>query len=955
MPYDYRRCFPFPNIRVEQQQAIDFALDAFLVQNKRCVILEVGTGGGKSAIGVTIARYLAEHGGKTFEPPPGLEEDGDDVSETTGAYVLTTQKILQQQYVNDFGPTSGRNLLCSLKSATNYNCRFYEDQTCAESRRLLKQLGKQLEGTEFHKCCRGSCPYLVDKQEFIDSPIGITNFSYFLAETMYAKQLKPRALLVIDECVRGDARVWVDDDLEVNMREVFDNHAITHVMSFNETTNQYERRRITRRIRTPYTVDTQWVDIHVDAFGVQSKIRVTGNHKIWTKNRGMVRADELTLDDVVKLDVLPKRDVTRKFVAHRAGKTTATRGKNAGLVLCDTCAKMFTVAGLKQHRATIIEVRECLGEGCSGRIEVTKSTGGLKRHCSHKCYSSSPVTRTARSQHMLAYNPMYIPGVAAKAATTWRYNWHNVRSEESKQEQLTRFKNAPLHENRVGPNRLEQQIIDMRLPGVRFTGLGGTWVTFRDGRHKNPDFIIDGTRKVIEVGDVHYWHTLQDVEDVKRCYTEIGYECLYVTNDDLVARHDETVAYIRKFVCNHDIHITKLVKLQKPRNFDDEAEHFKYNIEVDGNHNYFVNSVLVSNCHNIENELGKFVEVTFSERFARQLGCKVPKLDTPESVFAWIKGPYKKTVTKCMAELEKKLSVHFNANGSMGLAELSKRFEMLDKHLCKVNRFIDTYNTDNWIMNPVKSPTNEARGGRKFEFKPVDVSSFGHDHLYRFGSRVVMMSATVVDKDTFCKSVGLDPMQAAYLKIPSPFPLKNRPIHFLGVGSMSMKHIDETLPKLVVTVKDLLELHANDKGIIHCVSFKVAKYLVDNVKSTRMLLHNSENREETISLHLKSPNPTVLVSPSMTEGVDLADDASRFQILCKVPFPYLGDQVIQLRKVRNPGWYACQTARSVIQALGRSIRNDTDHATSYILDADWQRFYQTNVGMFPEEFSLALV
>jgi Rad3-related DNA helicase len=105
---------------------------------------------------------------------------------------------------------------------------------------------------------------------------------------------------------------------------------------------------------------------------------------------------------------------------------------------------------------------------------------------------------------------------------------------------------------------------------------------------------------------------------------------------------------------------------------------------------------------------------------------------------------------------------------------------------------------------------------------------------------------------------------------------------------------------------------------------------------------------------MQSPNPTVLVSPSMTEGVDLADDASRFQILCKVPFPYLGDKVIQLRKSRNSSWYACQTARTIIQALGRSVRNDDDHATSYILDADWIRFYRTNSAMFPSEFSLAL-
>jgi len=55
--------------------------------------------------------------------------------------------------------------------------------------------------------------------------------------------------------------------------------------------------------------------------------------------------------------------------------------------------------------------------------------------------------------------------------------------------------------------------------------------------------------------------------------------------------------------------------------------------------------------------------------------------------------------------------------------------------------------------------------------------------------------------------------------------------------------------------------------------------------------------EEVIKFHETSPHPTVLISPSMMEGVDLADDMSRFQILCKVPFPYLGDAAIKKRMI----------------------------------------------------------
>ena len=30
----------------------------------------------------------------------------------------------------------------------------------------------------------------------------------------------------------------------------------------------------------------------------------------------------------------------------------------------------------------------------------------------------------------------------------------------------------------------------------------------------------------------------------------------------------------------------------------------------------------------------------------------------------------------------------------------------------------------------------------------------------------------------------------------------------------------------------------------------------------------------------------------MAEGVDLKGDSSRFQIICKIPYPYLGDKLV---------------------------------------------------------------
>ena len=169
---------------------------------------------------------------------------------------------------------------------------------------------------------------------------------------------------------------------------------------------------------------------------------------------------------------------------------------------------------------------------------------------------------------------------------------------------------------------------------------------------------------------------------------------------------------------------------------------------------------------------------------------------------------------------------------------------------------------------------------------------------------------------------------------------------------MSKSTIDRTLPVMAQTVKLLLEKHSKDKGIIHCTNYKVAKYIKENVDSPRLMLHDSSNRDEVLKLHISNSDPTVLLSPSMMEGVDLKDDLSRFQIICKIPFPYLGDLVVQKRMEINNRWYSYMTAKSIIQSLGRSIRNESDHAISYILDNDWERFYRLNKLMFPCEFNI---
>jgi len=278
---------------------------------------------------------------------------------------------------------------------------------------------------------------------------------------------------------------------------------------------------------------------------------------------------------------------------------------------------------------------------------------------------------------------------------------------------------------------------------------------------------------------------------------------------------------------------------------------------------------------------------------------------------------------------------------------IAKQFDLLDKHGCKLSRFMELYSKDNWVCNIIPA---DGKAGRKIEFKPIDVAPYANEMLFKLGNKIIMMSATILDPDATCELLGIKSDDASFISMPSPFPVKNRPIVICGLGSMSSKEIDSTLPRMAEGVKKILENHPMEKGIIHCHTFKIAKYLKSNIKTRRFIIHNSHNREEMLKRHKASKNPTVLLSPSMTEGVDLKDDTSRFQVICKVPYPYLGDKLIRKKMNRWKWWYPLNTAKTIMQSVGRSVRSKEDHAVTYILDSDWDKFYRINNHMFPAGF-----
>jgi Rad3-related DNA helicase len=229
--------------------------------------------------------------------------------------------------------------------------------------------------------------------------------------------------------------------------------------------------------------------------------------------------------------------------------------------------------------------------------------------------------------------------------------------------------------------------------------------------------------------------------------------------------------------------------------------------------------------------------------------------------------------------------------------------------------------------------------------------------FFKYAEKFLFMSATIFSKEQFCKDMGIDPSEVGYIKIPSTFPKENRPIYPLNIGKINFKTMKEMKPVIKDIIKKVLKKHKNERGIIHCTNYDLTDYLIREINDPRLFCPKGKNRDKNLKkfLNNKDLKDGVLISPSLHEGIDLIDDLSRFTVIIKVPYPNLGDEFIKSRMEIDSKWYNLETVRTLIQSSGRSIRSETDKASTYILDSGFNDFLRRNIKLIPKWWTEAIV
>lgn len=276
----------------------------------------------------------------------------------------------------------------------------------------------------------------------------------------------------------------------------------------------------------------------------------------------------------------------------------------------------------------------------------------------------------------------------------------------------------------------------------------------------------------------------------------------------------------------------------------------------------------------------------------------------------------------------------------------------------KLQMVLDSRDEVQWIPERGVIYPSKALDRSWFTLKPLNVAQWG-SLLWGLGDRQLFMSGTILSGYQFCASVGLNPDEGDHIEMDSPFPAANRPI-WVGNLDMSKKarFANETTKTggsweaAAKMTDNLMTSHATVKGLLLCPSNEMLKYLHSKMSRTnagRLIFATGEDRTNQYNRHLNAKTPTVLAASGYWEGANLADDASRFQIIPQLPRPMFQGQVAaRVGKPNGNEWYRWQTMMKFGQGSGRSVRSDTDEAVTYVFDKELRAELKKSDCMIPK-------
>ena len=352
-------------------------------------------------------------------------------------------------------------------------------------------------------------------------------------------------------------------------------------------------------------------------------------------------------------------------------------------------------------------------------------------------------------------------------------------------------------------------------------------------------------------------------------------------------------------------------------------------------------------AHTIENEIVRFLGLDIWAGYLNDVGISSTRYKFDDiSEITQLLDDLRTGYGRILMEMEVGALNPQDSKEAQSYSKLLKRFEKIVDFRSMIDE-----NQENFV---IQKPENDSSGDfKKVSIVPIEINEFAEKF---FDSEYQIFMSATIDQKNFSNSLGIN--DCAFINISkSPFPMEHRKVEFLNIKYLNNSSPLDDRIEVINEIDKILKKHENDRGLILTSSKKrcydIKKYLPKSQQS-RISIAHSENEdgstfEEILDNH-KRTQSGVLLSSSLWQGIDLKDDLSRFQIIEKCPYLYLGDMRVLIKKEKDANWYRYQTIMKLLQGFGRSIRSENDYATTYVLDSAVQRLLNSYKFMVPQAY-----
>lgn len=261
------------------------------------------------------------------------------------------------------------------------------------------------------------------------------------------------------------------------------------------------------------------------------------------------------------------------------------------------------------------------------------------------------------------------------------------------------------------------------------------------------------------------------------------------------------------------------------------------------------------------------------------------------------------------------------------------------------------------------------------EIAIVKPGAIAKEFFYSKADRVLFSTGTWVFPETQKRKLGIDCLDL--IKIQSTFDVRRRKIYVLeGYTNFSQKINDkeyfyqknpqvfvDELESLIAKIKKLIEHEyaITPNIIVHCHTTNIAMLVASNIRNVdKYWIHLGEDApDKVMNQHTKkhidvlkkefilsdierqNDRGIIIVSPSLTEGVDFKYGKARAQIILKHPIPNVKSAYVdclnngnkELGILPDKDFISHLTYTSLIQQYGRVMRSDDDWGFTFTFDA----------------------